>query len=181
MSRFRFYPTLGHALHTHSAGLQNRAKLCIHADKAHQPLQTQNLYYSTFYAFVSKPQYWLIKERMWEFPLWLSGLRTWVVSMRKQVRSLASLSVLRIQCCCELWCRSQMQFRSQIGFDPCLGTSISCGQGPEKTTKTKRERWETRQCLKHPRKSFRRQPGIKPLRTQTWRQYDPQFYCSSAS
>ena len=37
-----------------------------------------------------------------EFPLWLSGLRTGLVSMRMRVRSLASLSGLRIQCCREL-------------------------------------------------------------------------------
>ena len=41
----------------------------------------------------------------WEFPLWLSGLRTWLVSTRMQVWSSASLGGLRIQRCCELWCR----------------------------------------------------------------------------
>ena len=39
---------------------------------------------------------------------------TRLVSMRIWIRSLALLSVLRIQHCCELWCRSQMQFRSCI-------------------------------------------------------------------
>ena len=29
----------------------------------------------------------------------------WIASMRIQVWSLASLSVLRMQCCCELWCK----------------------------------------------------------------------------
>ena len=37
-----------------------------------------------------------------------------LVSMRMQVWSLAFLSGLRIQCCCELWCRSQ------TGLDPML-------------------------------------------------------------
>ena len=32
-----------------------------------------------------------------------------LISLRMRVRSLASLSGLRIQCCCELWCRLQMQ------------------------------------------------------------------------
>ena len=36
----------------------------------------------------------------------------WPVSIRMQVRSLASLSRLRIQCCHELWCRLQMWLRS---------------------------------------------------------------------
>ena len=46
------------------------------------------------------------EEEMWEFLLWLSGLRTQLVSMRTWVRSLASLTGLRIWCCCKLWCMS---------------------------------------------------------------------------
>ena len=42
-----------------------------------------------------------LKSIVGEFPLWL-------VYMRMQVPSLASLSRLRIQRCCELWCRVQM-------------------------------------------------------------------------
>ena len=48
------------------------------------------------------------RKGFWEFLLWLSGLRTQLVSMRMQVSSLASLSGLRIQRCCKLWFRSQM-------------------------------------------------------------------------
>ena len=47
-----------------------------------------------------------------EFPLWLSGLRTQLVSTRMQVRSLTPLSGLRIQCCCGLWSSLQMQLGS---------------------------------------------------------------------
>ena len=47
-----------------------------------------------------------------EFPLWLSGLRTWLVSMRMWVWSLASLSGLRIWHCHKLWCRWQTWLRS---------------------------------------------------------------------
>ena len=35
--------------------------------------------------------------------------------LRKQVRSLASFSGLRIRCCRELWCRLQTQLGSHIG------------------------------------------------------------------
>ena len=42
-----------------------------------------------------------------KFPLWLSCLQTWLVSMRMWVWSLALLSGLSIQHCHELWCRSQ--------------------------------------------------------------------------
>ena len=35
-------------------------------------------------------------------------------TMRLWVRSLASLSGLRIRCCCELWCRLQTQLGSSI-------------------------------------------------------------------
>ena len=40
-----------------------------------------------------------------EFPLWLSGLQTQLVSTRMQVWSLVLLSGLWIWCFCELWCR----------------------------------------------------------------------------
>ena len=39
---------------------------------------------------------------------------TWVVSMRMQVQSLASLSGSKIWCCCELWCMSQTWLRSSV-------------------------------------------------------------------
>ena len=42
-------------------------------------------------------------------------------TMRSQVRSLPSISGLRICCCCELWCRSQMW----IGFDVAVAGSCS--------------------------------------------------------
>ena len=44
-----------------------------------------------------------------EFLSWLSGLRTWLVSMKTRVPSQALLSVLRIQHCYELWCRLKMR------------------------------------------------------------------------
>ena len=49
-----------------------------------------------------------------EFPLWLRGLRTQLVSMRMRVQSLAWISGLKILCCCKLWCRSQMQLGSGV-------------------------------------------------------------------
>ena len=65
----------------------------------------------------------------------------WLTSMRTQVRSLASLSGLRIQCCHELWCSSQMWLRSGMavavasGYSsdptPGLGISICRGCGPK--------------------------------------------------
>ena len=53
------------------------------------------------------------KPKIGDFWLWHSGLRTQLVSMRIQVRSLASLSGLRVQRCCELWCRSQTRLGSR--------------------------------------------------------------------
>ena len=38
----------------------------------------------------------------------------WLGTKRLRVQSLASLSGLRIRCCCELWCRSQTQLGSGI-------------------------------------------------------------------
>ena len=40
--------------------------------------------------------------------------RILLASMRMRVRSLASLSGLRIQCCCELWCVSKMWIGSHL-------------------------------------------------------------------
>ena len=50
------------------------------------------------------------KER--EFPLWLSGLQTLLVSMMMRIQSLASVSGLRIWHCWEPWCVS----KTQLGF-----------------------------------------------------------------
>ena len=80
------------------------------------------------------------------------GKRARLVSMRMQVRSLASLNWLRIQHCRELWCRSQMPLGSGVAvavveagscsFDltPNLGTSICRGGGPKKAKKKKKKK-----------------------------------------
>ena len=75
--------------------------------------------------------------------------------MRMQVGSLASLSGLRIQRYCELWCRLQMQLRSGVAvavaglyssdWTPSLGTSICRGCGPKKT--------HTQKTQKNPQKT----------------------------
>ena len=66
-------------------------------------------------------------------------------TMRLRIRYLALLSWLRIPCCLELWCRSQMQLGSGIAMavaqasgyssdqTPGLGTSICRGCSPKKT------------------------------------------------
>ena len=65
--------------------------------------------------------------------------------MKIWVPSLAPLSGLRIWCCRELWCRSQMRLRSRVAVavvwacsyssdsTPSLGISICCRCGPKKT------------------------------------------------
>ena len=55
-----------------------------------------------------------IRSPDWEFPLWLSGQRIQLGTMRVWVWSLASLSGLWIRHCCELWCRSQMWLGSGV-------------------------------------------------------------------
>ena len=64
-----------------------------------------------------------------EFPLWLSGLLTRLVSMRMLGQSLALLRGLRIQRCfgCVVGCRSNST--------PTLGTSIRDRCGPKKKKK----------------------------------------------
>ena len=72
-------------------------------------------------------------------------------TMRLQVRSLASLSGLRMQHCGELWCRSQTWLGSGVAvavaqagsyssdLTPHLGTSICCGSSPKKHTPPKKK------------------------------------------
>ena len=68
----------------------------------------------------------------------------WLISMRMQVQSLASLSGFRTQCCHELWCRSQTRLTSCVSLavaaamalilTPSLGTSICHERSPKKET-----------------------------------------------
>ena len=51
--------------------------------------------------------------------------------MRTQVRSLASLSGLRIQCCHELWCKSQMWLRFHVAVAVVEAGSCSCHSTPQ--------------------------------------------------
>ena len=56
----------------------------------------------------------------------------WLISVRSQVRSLASLHGLRIQHCCELWCRLQTRLRpvatapiQPLVWEPPLATGVA--------------------------------------------------------
>ena len=64
--------------------------------------------------------------QVWEFLLWLSGLRTRLVSVRMQVRSLASLSGLRIWHCHKLQQRWQIQLRSGMAVAVAMVLAGSC-------------------------------------------------------
>ena len=55
-----------------------------------------------------------LKLKVLEFPLWFNRLRTLLVSMKIQPRSLALISGLRIQRCRELWCRLQTLLGSGV-------------------------------------------------------------------
>ena len=74
--------------------------------------------------------------------------------MRMWVRSLALLSGLRIQHCCELQCRSQLRLGSGVAVagsyrsdsTPTLGTYICYRCGPKKNKKKKKKnlaKWRT--------------------------------------
>ena len=54
------------------------------------------------------------KNTLLGVPIVAQQYQAQLASTRMQVRSLASLSGLRIQRCYELWCRSQMQLRSGV-------------------------------------------------------------------
>ena len=92
-------------------------------------------------------------------PIMAQQKRTRLASMRMRVRSLASLSGLRIRHCPELWCRAQMQLGSAVtmasawagGYNsnltPNLGTSVGHMCGPKKPKINKKERKEGRKKL----------------------------------
>ena len=74
-----------------------------------------------FQTWLSAQVVWLLKASVMleaegvggkQFSLWLSRLRTRLVSVRTQGLPLASLPGLRTQCCREWQRRSQMRFRS---------------------------------------------------------------------
>ena len=65
----------------------------------------------------------MIKKQ--EFPLWLSRLRTRLISKRMRVRSLALLSGLTIWCCHELWYRLLMQPASHYAVSAAKANSCS--------------------------------------------------------
>ena len=93
----------------------------------------------------NKTQLYLKIYPVLEFPSWLSGNEPNQYPGRMQIQSLASLSGLRIQHYCELWCRLQTQLRSCISvavvqasscssnLSPNLRTSICYGCSPKKT------------------------------------------------
>ena len=54
-----------------------------------------------------------------------------LASVRMQVQSLASFSGLRIQHCCELWCRSQRRLRSSVTVAVAVGQWLQLRFDPE--------------------------------------------------
>ena len=59
---------------------------------------------------------WIANKISWSWGVPIMALQKpiWLVSMRTQVQTLALFSGLRIWCCCDLFCRLQMQLRSGL-------------------------------------------------------------------
>ena len=55
-----------------------------------------------------------LEKRDYGVPVLAQWKQIQLGTMRLQVLSLALLSGLRIRCCCELWCRSQMRLGSRV-------------------------------------------------------------------
>ena len=66
-----------------------------------------------------------IKDTDLGVPVMVQRKRLWLGTMRLRVQSLASLRGLRIWCCCELWCTSQMRLGSGIAVAVAEGGSCS--------------------------------------------------------
>ena len=83
-------------------------------------------------------------------PSWRSRNKIQLGTIRLWVQPLASLSGLRMQCCRQLWCRSQTWLGSDIAVavagsrtsnqTPRLGTSIWCRCGPKKQKKKRKKK-----------------------------------------
>ena len=65
------------------------------------------------------------KINMWDFPSWLSGNKSDLVSMRMHVQSLASFSGLRIQHCRELCCRLQCSLDPELLWLWCRAAAVA--------------------------------------------------------
>ena len=104
---------------------------------------TDNWYsYHSIFWFVTNHSFF--KKKYWGVPIVAQWKWIWLVPMRMLDWSLALLSGSGIQCCCELWCRLQMQLGSCIdvavaypsscssNLTPRLETSIFLGCGPRK-------------------------------------------------
>ena len=90
-----------------------------------------------------------------EVPVVAQQKQIWLVSLRTQVWSLASLSGLRIWCCCELWCRSQIWLGSGFAVAVVLAGSYSSDSTPSLGTsiigqkKKKKRKIRNFFCLSH--------------------------------
>ena len=107
--------------------------------------------FNTVYKLCSVWYHWsdisLFENTIGEFLLWLSGLKTRLVSMRMQVWFLALLCELMIWSCCKLWCKSQMRLSSGVAVGqagswstdstPSLWISICRRCGPKKKKERK--------------------------------------------
>ena len=99
--------------------------------------------------------------------------RIWLVSMRTRVRSLASLSGLRIRHGRELWCGSQTQFRSCVAVavalaSSCISDLTLAWELPYAEClalkRQKRKRKEKRERKKERRKEGRKERNAPPLK-----------------
>ena len=69
------------------------------------------------FPIITLPWYWdALKSREMGVPVMVQQKQIWLGTMRLWVRSLASLSGLRIRRCWELWCRSQTRLRSGVAM-----------------------------------------------------------------
>ena len=97
----------------HSKGI-NELTTCVEDNRPGTALWSKAWTKMKMSGFLSNIQTKEVDSR--EYPLWLSRLQTQLASMRTWIQSLASLSGLRIWCCCELWCSLQMWLGSGVAW-----------------------------------------------------------------
>ena len=84
-----------------------------------------------------------------------------LVSIRMLDQCLTSQSGLRIQCCCEPWCRSQMQLRSCVAVAVVYDGSCSSNFTPRLGTSIKSKKRKKRRKEKETERKKRKERGKK--------------------
>ena len=108
----------------HATVTSEHPKPCISSKSSRTITPAKAMLWSSQNTAVKAKEAWRKKCR--GVPIVVQQKWIQLVSTKMWVRSLTSLSGLRIWCCCELWCRLQTQFRSGVAVAVAVAVAGSC-------------------------------------------------------